>query len=346
MNIIARDNAVVNLYFPNNAETPVIEKTNEKNAKFKQKLTKMKKESLKVSKKMKHFNLARGKRMEMCADTIHYYSCPHCQRVKISNMERCRDRMCPLCNWLLAKQRLNDMIKTFNNIDISKYKFYFLTLTIRNVNPEDIRQALESMAKAWDKMMKRKDAKDYLRGWARSVEMTYNPITHTLHPHYHVILMYDADCKYVLDGRWFKPVWKETMNISYDPIIDFTPIRSIKGQEDLDNAEQERIYKAVLETFKYSIKSNDLIDMPQREFNLLVEGINQKRLVSFGGVIKKIRSIIDLEEDKGEINEELKENIKCDCGADMLLTSACWSLAAAGYKNTFAMILSESEGKT
>lgn len=344
MNIIAQDNAVVNVFLPqvtNTAETAKASEKEQKAKKFKEKIAEMKKKSGKVSKKMKKVNFARGQRMEQCASTIHFYKCPRCGKIEISSMERCRDKMCPLCNWILARQRLNNMVKTFNAIDISKYKFYFLTLTIKNVKPAEINEALQSMAKAWDKMLKRRDSKRYIKGWARSVEITYNQITNTLHPHYHVIIMYEKDCDYLLDGTYFKPVWKETLNIDYDPVIDFRPIRT-KNITTEDEKEQNRVYSAVLETFKYSTKSKDLLDMPLETFAQLVNGIGGKRMVSYGGIIRKTRALLNIQDEESE-EEETTETKTCECGAEMLETLAEWSMSAAGYTETFTNILYRGE---
>lgn len=334
MIIIPHNEGVVNIY-AQNGETAIINSKSKKTNDFKEKTAEMKQKSLKVSDKMKRVNFKRGFRMEHCADTIHFYKCPKCGKYEITNMERCRDKMCPLCNWILARQRLINMVEVLNKISESgKYNFFFLTLTIRNVKPQDINEALKAMAKAWDKMMKRRPVKENLKGWARSTEITYNNITHTVHPHYHVILIYDKDFKDVLDGSYFKPTWKETLQITYDPIIDFRPIKA-KKEDKNDNEEQAKIYGAVLETFKYSTKSNDLIDMPLKEFTELVNGINNKRMVSFGGIVKKTRKELNIVDEESAESEEPKQTKPCECGAEMLLYTAEWATASSGYKETF-----------
>lgn len=333
MIIISHNEGIVNIY-AQNGKNAIIDNKEEKTAKFKKKTAEMKQKSLIVSEKMKKINFKRGLRMEHCADTIHFYKCPNCGKYEITNMERCRDRMCPLCNWILARQRLINMVEVLNKIgEEDKYNFFFLTLTIRNVKPKEIDEALKCMAKAWDKMMKRRIVKENLKGWARSTEITYNEITHTVHPHYHVILVYDKNFKDILDGAYFKPTWKETLQITYDPVIDFRPIRA--KAENNDNEEQAKIYGAVLETFKYSTKSNDLINMPLKEFTELVNGISNKRMVSFGGIIKKTRKELNIIDEEAEEQEELKQTKTCECGAEMLLYTAEWATASSGYKETF-----------
>lgn len=332
MIIITQNTGVVNIY-AQNEETAVFNQSSSKTNKFKEKTAEMKKKSIKISEKMRSVNFKRAERMAHCADTIHFYKCPKCGKYEITTMERCRDKMCPLCNWILARQRLINMVEVLNKIEESgKYNFFFLTLTIRNVKPTEINEALKSMAKAWDKMMKRRAVRTNLKGWARSTEITYNNITHTVHPHYHVILIYEKGTSNILDGSFFKPAWKETLQITYDPIIDFRPIKAKNGDEE----EQAKIYGAVLETFKYCTKSNDLIDMPLSEFQALVNGINNKRMVSFGGLIKQIRRELNIKDEEAEEGtEELKQTKPCSCGADMLLYTAEWATASSGYKETF-----------
>lgn len=345
MVIITENSGIVNIY-AQNQETAEISVTDEKKDNFKKKIAEMKQKNIEVSKKMKKFNFARGQRMEQCASTIHYYKCPCCGKYEITNMERCRDKMCPLCNWVLARQRLINMVDIFNEIDKKeqKYDFYFLTLTIKNVYPKDIREAMQTMSRAWDKMLKRKAAKENLKGWARATEITYNKITRTVHPHYHVILMYEKGTRDILDGSWFKPSWKETLNIGYDPVIDFRPIRpkaDNKESSTEDEKEQARIYGAVLETFKYSLKSSDLLDMTQSDFNQLCAGINNKRMVSFGGIIKETKKALGIKDEEESEEAETIENKICSCGAQMLEASATWALASSGYKESFKRSLTE-----
>jgi hypothetical protein len=68
-------------------------------------------------------------------------------------------------------------------------------------------------------------------------------------------------------------------------------VPSIYDQKD---DEAEAVLKAVLETYKYSIKSVELQEMPLGVFEILDQLIKGRRMVAFGGIVKEYAKEIGL----------------------------------------------------
>lgn len=283
-----------------------------------------KRQNLFIAKKMALIGeIKRSNLMNKCSDEISFYYCPVCNSKKIKRVNLCRDRLCPVCSWRLALKRYADMKKTIEAIDLSQYQLFFLTLTVRNVNGNELSGTLTGMSQAFNRLLARKSVKENLAGWCRSVEITYNQSRRDFHPHYHVILL-AKDVDFIKKANWWITAWKECLRISYNPIVD---IREITSQKEDDN-----ITKAILETFKYTIKDKALINMPLEDFRLYVSAIKNKRLTAYGGIIKQKRAELCIVDDDKAEEIEVTEEKTC-CGNDMLLMLARWSFDSNQYNN-------------
>lgn len=250
-----------------------------------------------VSKKMfKIGEFRRGERMSNCANFITYNYCHDCDTYTIQRTNLCRDRFCPTCNWRLSLKRYVDMTRILDVLsqEHGNRNYSFITLTVENCRPEELNQTMKDMYYAWNRMLQRKVIKDDYAGalgWAKSIEVTYNPYKHTMHPHYHVLIAWQKQQRgEELLNAWLKSCEKQGLTVTHKAQNQ----QSIKAQA---GEEGESMANAILETFKYSFKSKQLDEMPYREFKILVDEIGGKRLVSFGGVIKEIaaRLKIDME---------------------------------------------------
>lgn len=274
----------------------------------------------------------RGRLMLDCGTILSQKVCPDCGKSFISSANLCRDRMCPTCSWRLSLKRFAEMCAVCQTCqDIECYKAGFLTLTVRNCKPKDLKETLRSMSAAWNRMLsaakKHKDS-FAIYGWARSVEITYNEQTYTFHPHYHIIVLLDPTAEEGKCREFFYKKWSKAWGADYDPIIDYREIEAEKT--DID---QPDFTKAILETYKYAIKSEDLIDMPTSIFRTLVLAISGARLVAFGGIIKEARRMLNYTEsdDPEDVDEDVDRE-RCDCGAPLQAALLRWSFEESAYK--------------
>ena len=266
----------------------------------------------------------RGYQMLDCGKFIETRVCPDCGKSFISSAMLCRDRMCPTCQWRLSLKRFAEMCATLSAItDLGDYHSAFLTLTVKNCKPGELRETIREMSKAWNRLLQRVTFKKHVAGWARSVEVTYNEERKTFHPHFHCILLTDG---YFSEGGFhsqFRKEWQEVMQVDYEPITDFQWIRDRESRVDNDT-----FVKAILETFKYISKTKLVVTMPTDVFRKYVNGISGLRLASYGGVIKDMRKELQLAEDE-EIEEESR--LVCDCGAELRVALLQWSFESGMY---------------
>lgn len=320
MNIIAQNNGDVNVYI---AE----ENTDESISRTKWRIKKA--HAQRIAAVLRSIGeISRSNRMSSCANYIVARECKDCGAIHVIGTKLCRDRMCPICNWRLSMRRFASMYTVLDGL-ITAYpesRWCFMTLTVKNCLPQQLSETLDEMSRMWNSIASSPKFKDRYAGWARSVEITYNKETRTLHPHYHIILMTHEGMKpneYVIH-RWLEGCKLTTNKAAQD-------IRDIRSKD----IESDIPVSAILECYKYAIKTSELEDMPVSIFRETDKAIRHRRLVSYGGMIKdyaKLCEIKQLDNATEEDEEEAAALInKCvRCGSKQLVElTAEWS--GTGY---------------
>lgn len=285
-------------------------------------------------KKIKSTNMARkliragfeerGQRMLNCSTQLVYSKCLDCGDLRIKHATLCRDKLCPICSWRLSLQRFANMTKLMRYIMFTypEYKYAFITLTVPNCEPSQLRQTMKKMSTAWNRLTNRKAIKECVAGWARSVEITYNPHTRTCHPHYHIIAMVRS----LSDAYEIQMTWLQTNRMGAIDRAQMTEMINA-GSLEIDSSE---MLSAVLETYKYSVKSKDLDTMPLKEFREFVGNVNGMRMTSFGGILKEEKANLQLEFEEAEEGDEYR--VCSRCGGDNVIDAICqWSFKDQVY---------------
>lgn len=218
-----------------------------------------------------------------------------------------------------------DFISKYSERD---YTYYFLTLTVKNCRITSLNDTVKHMSAAWNRLLQRKIWKRSIYGFARSVEVTYNFRARTFHPHFHIIVaLENGNTISELDMR---RAWKEVLRIDYNPITDF---RQIYNKKSAAPGEEKDITPAILETFKYSVKSKEIEDMPLNAFRALAEQISSLRLISFGGIFKEAKQALGLEfETVTEDEIQIRKDYCSRCGTQMQETLFRWSFGTSTYE--------------
>ena len=295
----------------------------------KKQFTEKKQANLLVAEKLTKalYNDKRGFKMKNCSTQLIIERCQCGKHSRVKGASLCRDRLCPICSWRLSLKRYADMLKTLDGIDLEKYKPFFLTLTLKNCKPNELSATITQMTKAWKRILNRKLFSDSVKGWARSIETTFNKKEYTLHPHLHCILLIEKGTpaeEFFGDPygavKELNEQWNKALEVNYKTIIDLKRISNTK-----DGKEYE-ISKSVLETFKYCVKDKDLIDMPLSVFREVALGLSGKRLVAYGGILKTAKAeIID------DIVTEDVEIICDNCGSELIECVLYWSFGSKDY---------------
>lgn len=289
--------------------------------------------AVRISEKMKKAKLMkRSKAMKECSTILIKRVC-ECGNTHIQTANLCRDRLCPICSWRLSIKRYANMLHIMDFVNSNSeqhYNYYFLTLTIRNCRITSLNETVKDMSSAWNRLLQRKLWKECICGFARSVEVTYNYDRKNFHPHFHIIVAVKEGTSIGLNE--IRKAWKEVLRIKYNPITDF---RKIYHKKQTDKNEKD-ITPAILETFKYSVKSKEVENMPLNAFRALAEQISSLRLISFGGIFKEAKRILGLEfETITEEEISIRKDYCSRCGTQMQEVILRWAFDSKTY-DTFA----------
>lgn len=232
------------------------------------------------------------------------YDCDDIEYTKLVNANFCKYRLCPCCNWrksLKTYSSTSRMIDFLKNEKLCKkygfeycnYRYIFATFTVKNVDGEHLDSAIDSLLFGYShRLLRRKDIKDGIKGSIRQLEVTYNRKSDTFHPHLHCIFLVDASYfreNYITFDKFVKFA-RDSFKCDYNPSTD---IRAIK-EDELDNA--------VCEVSKYPVKYDSVLDYEDGNIEdyeksiyvlrTLDNCLYHRRLVSYTGVFKKLRSLL------------------------------------------------------
>jgi plasmid rolling circle replication initiator protein Rep len=203
-------------------------------------------------------------------------------------------------------------------------KYSFITLTVKNCKVEDIRATVKKMAKMWDKIrINNRGLRKELIGFARSFEITYNKKRQDFHPHFHIIAIWDGRAEHREVIRlWLHYARAEGLEVD----IKAQDGREIINKQGAAETEED-VTKAVLETYKYETKDEDLENMNIMTFKAFAAQMSGLRSASLGGIIKEIASCQNVTESKLETAGDEEEITACtDCGSlELTRAAAVWS---------------------
>lgn len=221
---------------------------------------------------------ARGERMSVCSDIIKYRYCQACDTWHVERANLCRDRLCPTCQWRLALRRYAVMQQAVRPMVQDGLSWALITLTVRNCWAADLGTTIDTIMQCWHRVLQRKDMRKCV-GWARSLELTYNADSGQVHPHMHVLAAW-ADG--VDHGPSLRRAWLDT-TCKAGLITDASAQHSAELRPD---GADGNITHAILETYKYSIKGSDLLDMPTSTLREVAQHWGGRRLMALGGLLR------------------------------------------------------------
>ncbi|MFL0438734.1 protein rep, partial [Bacillus pumilus] len=202
-----------------------------------------------------------GKKAEKvcnCAECLVFRRDIETGRLRLSNAYFCKVRLCSMCAW-----RRSLKIASHNKLIVEEanrqYKpsWIFLTLTVKNVEGDDLKQTISDMMKGFNRLMKYKKVDSSVLGYFRALEITKNHEENTYHPHFHVLIpvkkSYFRGQSYIKQAEWTS-LWKRAMKLDYTPIVHVQRVKGKKGI-DAEAIEQEvrkemEEQKAILEISK------------------------------------------------------------------------------------------------
>ena len=195
---------------------------------------------------------SRLERFRSCSSFLVFDHCRHTDHYnKLRQANFCKDRLCIVCQWRKSLRLFSSVYKASEwmlNQSKKEPKFCLLTLTVKNCEIADTGPTLKRMTKAFQRLHRRKFWKDRVQGYFRSLEITFNEKSNTVHPHFHILLHVADD--YFHGGKYTKQSeWLEEWRSAYkDFNITQVDIRRIKQEAPGE------LLKSLCEVVKYSVK--------------------------------------------------------------------------------------------
>jgi hypothetical protein len=244
---------------------------------------------------------------------------------KITSMHSCQDRLHLTCNWRRSLKTFAKLSQVLNSEQFinKKYRFIFLTLTLRAVKPVDLKQGINHIFYSFKKFLLNKRIKAMNKGFFRGLEITFNDTDKTFHHHIHCVFVVDksyfTNSKIYLKQSDYSDIWQKSADIDYTPIID---IRTVKNSGGL------------AEISKYSVSADEklLLSLDIDELKILRDNLTDRRLIGMGGVVRAVARLlkVNLTDDN-----KLTDNIN---GSDIkdeilrFLIGLKWSIGLGKYK--------------
>lgn len=219
--------------------------------------------------------------------------------IKLKRASFCRVRHCPVCGWRRAMASVARFMKRLPDLTrlYPSHRYIFLTLTVPNCAPDQLRAKLGDMNKGWQRLIQRTSTSKTIKdpetgkpvktfgwpatGFIRSTEITKG-VGGSAHPHFHAILQVPAGYfkgeGYIKHEMWLQ-AWRDCVR---DQSIMSVNIKTVKPKVD-----GETLQAAICETLKYSVKPGDIVD--DRDFLFAcTEQLQGLRFISTGGTLKDL----------------------------------------------------------
>lgn len=256
---------------------------------------------------------------------------------KLGAANFCKNRLCPICQYRRSRRAFWVMSQMLDWMDAQdeRYRFVFLTLTVRNCAGADLRDVLTDMSAAFNRMRNHRRIKSAIRGFARSTEVTIGK-NGSYHPHYHLILAVTDDYyEGMITQDEYCRIWQKSCKLDYKPVCYVRAI-SAKRTNAVDAMAKPTTvleYRAVCEVSKYAAKSSQYLsrvpEITDSRVNVLYHALRGKRLISYCGIFadaaRALKINMDEDADIGR-DGELRPDV------DFVVTTWYWSSGVSRYQ--------------
>lgn len=205
---------------------------------------------------------------------------------QLSKANFCQLRVCPLCNARRSAKLAVMLSKCINaiNTDHPGTRYLFLTLAMRNCTGDDLPATITRLLQSYHRLMNRRPVKRAIKGAFRTMEITYNALQNTYHPHLHILLAVEdtyflrSSGLYLTQAEWVK-MWSECLKVDYRATAN---IKKADGSK-----------KAIAEVSKYAVKDTDFLKLAERSktraaevLRVFTTALHRRRLIQASGWFK------------------------------------------------------------
>lgn len=234
-------------------------------------------------------------RIKDCSQLLDFRLVPNSDgayRLKLSSARMCHTRTCQVCAWrrsLMYKARAYKALPKFIS-DYPRTRYAFMTLTCKNCEIDELRNAIKHLNQSFARLTKLKDWPGI--GYIKTVETTRGKDGSSAHPHLHVLLALEPSYysrHYLSKKRWIE-LWKQSLRVDYKPILDVQAIKVDDSPVGL-----------LAEIIKYQAKPSSLTYATKEWFLEYTNQIHGTKAFALGGVFKKYFKELEKEETDEEM---------------------------------------------
>lgn len=215
----------------------------------------------------------------------------------------CKNRFCPMCQYRRSLKNSFYLHSVLNECQ-KKYKssrFIFLTLTLSDLgiyDVETVKDRISELNVAFKRFYRKSKVKKFLLGYFKKFEITVHKdsVSSTgfrFHIHLHVLLVvrgrYFVDKNLYLNHDAWVKLWQECTKVKYFPEVNVQAIRAKKNIE-----------KAICELSKYTTKDVDYLGFNDSDnrviLKILINSMKGMREIAYGGVCKKVKAQLKIDE--------------------------------------------------
>lgn len=229
-----------------------------------------------------------------CARELKFKHDKVSDKLRLTNTYFCHQSLCPMCEvrrYNHDSARLYHVIDYLENSQAIKYtpKYLFATLTIKNVDEDHVRQAINELNAAWNKLKNYKAIKPYLRGAIKRIEIKLSKDKTMFNVHIHAMLLVKSGFhtgKYSLTHSQWSKLWTRAVNKGYTADIDIARLKDITD---------------VLRAMHYMVKvDEDITQITENATDSVLESLitadnakYRKHLLTLTGVFKDIDKLVN-----------------------------------------------------
>jgi len=299
--------------------------------------------SLSIKMKYKLYN--RANRINNCMSLWWWNLYKENKIMDFQKVWRCKDMYCPNCRAVDLDIQIRGYRKYFNDMIAFGYNPYFLTLTIPNINLDDIYYKIDMINKAFLQLwlwLNRDDKKGFkdrmfdVKAATKSIEMPINKENKLGHLHIHAILFIDneseSDFEKNIEAYYRKKsneivllsnadiemakLW--TMAVKKENVSQYKKLSDSWENNYKCDIRPIDLRKGLNEAFKYSFKDTDINDYDI--FKSVFFGFRGHRIRQSYGKIKKFELKKSKEFDIERVPAEISDYLQFDEEPEILKT--------------------------
>ncbi len=207
----------------------------------------------------------------------------------------CKYRLCPMCSWRRSLKNYGQLSQVMDVGTSEGYRYLFATMSIQNCYGEDLKEQITDLYKGFTNLGRRQAVKKRIHGTMRTLEVTHNlkigdPWFDTYNAHIHALFAvkpryFKKD--YLTQAKWLE-FWKKSMKVDYEPHFHIQAVK--KGKDG----------GAAREVSKYATKPSHILtddhDLTDSAIWYLDRALENRRLVSYTGILKRIKADLKLDD--------------------------------------------------